>query len=261
MTSAATASTALRRVRSTISRIGQPSRSSVTEGRRNESAAQCTATGDGHGDTKAPVRRHGRPARWPRRGRATWASAPPAGPRRARRARRRSASRRTATRLRCDHRSPRRHHRQRGPIDQDAPPSCTPVAAAAPRVGALPRQTDGSPGSAPDATPRPRPRSDRRPAAAESTVQAIPPDHRRAVDVEVAGSEPTIPGGLAATRNGLKRPAPQRRDAQRASSMISADGPIPDHFANGTSRSTAIDPSGGPSDTTQPPTRRPCNED
>ncbi len=41
--------------------------------------------------------------------------------------------------------------------------------------------------------------------------------------------------------------------------MISADGPMPDHLANGTRRSTGTEPSGGPRLTTQPPTRRPCN--
>ena len=59
-TSTASASTAPRAVRSTSSRIGQPSRSSATDGRRTESPAQCNAVADGHGDTSTlgtPARR------------------------------------------------------------------------------------------------------------------------------------------------------------------------------------------------------------
>ena len=65
--------------------------------------------------------------------------------------------------------------------------------------------------------------------------------------------------GLEATNSGRNRPAAQRCDAQRASPMISAEGPIPDHLAMGTSRAIGTDPSGGPSEVTQPPIRRPCN--
>ena len=76
-------------VRSTSSRIGQPSRSSPTDGPAQRVAGPVQRrqpTG-----TATPARtepRRAAPARWRRRGRARSASAPPAAPRRARRARR-----------------------------------------------------------------------------------------------------------------------------------------------------------------------------
>ena len=69
------------------------------------------------------------------------------------------------------------------------------------------------------------------PPLAERRPRGVDGRHRCGVDRR-PGRPRTVAGGLAATRNGRRRPAPQRTDAQRARSMTSAGGPMPDHLGD-----------------------------
>ena len=225
------------RLRSTTSTIGQPARSSSIAGR-----SQPVADGsqpDRRSDTATPAApgpRPAGPARRRRRGRATSGCAPPAAPRRARRA--------TTTAARSGHGA---HAAARAPIT-----TSTPAAAAAHSCGctatrepgpAQPGRQRGGPRST--ATARststgPRrhggqqhgQRRRRRAAAAASRRRRPAARPRRratglgASPVRAARRSPaTFVGGLAVTRNGRSRPAPQRDRRPPASSISSGAGP------------------------------------
>ena len=66
--------------------------------------------------------------------------------------------------------------------------------------------------------------------------------------------------GEAVTRNGRKREAHQRSEAQRHRSNISASGPIPLDLSIDFNLLVARSDDGDPRDTTHPPTRRPFKD-
>ncbi len=254
------------RVRSTTSTIGQAARSSTVGTRTRFRPTAASPTTVGHGD----VSRTGTPDR---RARSTTTSrACHVGLRSSCRAS--SCSSTTTAAARPGHGA---HAASRAPITTSTPPaaraqSCGTTATVSParRRRAASRRARSIEGTTASTGPR------RVAAAMTGTTSSVGGSRRTAASpskaraasgwigatwrplVAGAGNPATFVGGDAATRNGRRRPAAQRIDAQWASSISSAGGPRELTLASGRSRSASTPAAGGSSSTTQPPTRRPC---
>ncbi len=253
------------RPRSTTSTNGQPARSSSIAGRRRRSPTAASPATVGHGDTSstsAPARR-ARSTATSRACHVGLRSSCSAS----------SCSSTTTTVARSGHGA---HAAARAPITTSTPPAAAAhssgtIATVSPArrsriASSRARLFDGtttSDGPCANAAARTgitssvggrrsMPPPDRSRSAAPSWTGAIGRVVRRG-----GGNPATLVGGLAVTRNGRSRVAPQRTAAHRARSISSGPGPRELTWAIG--RSAVVGPPRGSSSTTQPRTRRPCS--